>query len=325
MIYKISMKNIIRIFILLSLIVFSLNSFAKTPTQNTKKKFLRAKKHFKVVEKETQKLEKALSEPELEKVIEPIEELVEEPMKAEETLQLQAPEETKVVEETKTTENAIDEQNPLGWLYSLQMDANINMIKVDDRYGRQLKLISVVGFGGYIELGYRFGDYFGLVGDYGIDRVKFSDFDAYTISQENNYLMSGRVGPRFYLGKKLSLDILAGLRQHYTVYAISTSSIGVDRFNHGSISVGFNYSIVDSERFIMDGRTVIDFFLPVTKSAWNTSLGLGAKTELNMGVPVGENNFIYFNLGGGYMNLKQSISSQYTIFGFGGLGFCRRT
>lgn len=311
------MKNIIRIFILLSLIVFSLNSFAKTSTQNTKKKFLRAKKHFKVVEKETQKLEKALSEPELEKVIEPIEELVEEPVKVEETLQLQAPAETEEVIQEK--------QDQRGWLYSLQMDANINMIKVDDIYGRQLKLISVVGFDGYVELGYRFGDYFALVGDYSIGRVKFSDFDAYTISQANNYLMSGRVGPRFYLGKRLSLDILAGLRQHYTVYAISTSNIGVDRFNHGSITIGFNYSIVDSERFIMDGKTAIDFFLPVTKSAWNTSLGLGAKTELNMGVPVGENNFIYFNLGGGYMNLKQSISSQYTIFGFGGLGFCRRT
>ncbi|MEI6092209.1 MAG: hypothetical protein WCQ47_00820 [bacterium] len=333
------MKNVIQIFILLSLITFSTNVFAKNSTKKTDEKFLRAKKHFKVVAKETQKLEKALAEPGVEKVIEqpvtpveePIKEIADEtpkePIKSEPIEAQTVPEETKIMEETIKAETtpAPTEESISEWLYMLKVDGNIDMIKVYDKFGRDLKLISNVGFGGDIEIGYRFGEYFALIANYSIDRIKFSDFSAYTVTQDISYLMSGRVGPRFYLGKKLSLDILAGLRQNYTVYAVSISNIAVDRFNHGSITVAFNYSIIDSERFIMTGKTEIDAFLPVTKTAWNTSLGLGAKTELNMGVPVGLNSFVYFNIGAGYINLKQNISSQYGIAGFGGLGFCRRT
>ncbi|MCX6112467.1 MAG: hypothetical protein NTY22_04175 [Proteobacteria bacterium] len=313
------MRNIKTIFILLSLVAFSSYVFAQTPVKDPTKKFLRAKKHLKNVAKETKKIEKTLSESDLKEAVEPIEQIP-----SAENIQLTPPENEPpaAVTEIKTDEEVkpVEEEDLRGWFLSLEANTNMDMIRANDTYGRQLKLYSSVGFGGYTSVGFRFGNHFAIVGDYEIDNIKFNNFDTYIVSQSSKYLMSGRLGPRFYLTKRFHMEILAGLRQHYVVYPTSLTNINIERFNHGSVTIGLNYSIIQGQSFLMSGKTEFDIYLSTTRSAFKTSTGIGATTDLKLGIPIRERSSIYLNMGIGYINLKPNIASQYGIFGFGGLG-----
>ena len=166
------MKNIKIIFILLSLIAFSPCAVAQTPKKDTTKKFLRAKKHLNSVAKETQKLERTLSEPELKKPVKdvkvPVEETTvltapeNEPSVAKEIiLEEKNPDELKAEQQMEKTEK----RSPRGWLLSAEANTNMGMIRANDSFGRQLKLVSSLGFGGYASIGYRFDRYIAIVGD----------------------------------------------------------------------------------------------------------------------------------------------------------------
>ncbi|MEI6079924.1 MAG: hypothetical protein WCQ53_04735 [bacterium] len=299
------------------LILFSLSSyaFAQTAKKTSTKKFLKAKSHYKAVAKDTQKLEKALSETG-----------IKEPVQVDEAVMEEAPPvaEVVVVEPTPVKEEApapVFQEEHRGWLLTLKTDANLSILRVNDQFKRELKLGSNLGISGYSELGYRFGRHFALVADYSIDRVKFDNFGTYTVTQSSAYLMSGRLGPRFYLTNRFSIEVLAGLRQHYTGYATSTTKITVQKFDHGSVTLGFDYALVKAENFLLTGRTDLDFFLPVTVTGWKTNLGMGATTELRFGVPITEKNSFFLNIGGGYLNLKPTIATQYDIVGSAGVGF----
>ena len=325
MIYGELMRNIKLLFILLSLITFSSYALAQTPEKVPSKKFLRAKKHIKSVAKETQKLEKTLSEPELKEAVEPVKKPVEE------DLSLTPPEnETPAVNEAPTAKETIGEdkiveehksEQPGGWLFSIETNANKGMIRANDSYGRKLNLTSSLGFGGYVLVGYRFDRYLALVADYHIDRVGFDSFDTYIVTQSNHYLMSGRLGPRFYLTNRFSVDILAGLGQNYAIYPTNITNINVEKFNHGSMALGFNYATIKGDNFWLSGRTELDIYLSTTNSVFKTSTGLGANTSFKFGIPIGDKSSFYLNLGVGYINLKIDIASQYGLFGFGGIGF----
>jgi len=319
------MKNIKLLFILLSLIAFSSYALAQTSNETTSKKFLRAKKHIKSVAKETQKLEKTLSEPELKETAEPVQGPVEE------ATTLTAPEkeatvvdETPLVKEVTPAENSKEEmtvEQSAGWLLSIEANTNFGMIRARDSYRRQLNLISSLGFGEHTVVGYRFDKHIALVADYNINRVGFENFDTYTVTQASTYLMKGKLGPRFYLTDRFNVELLAGLGQDYAIYPTSLTNINVEKFNHGSITLGLNYAMMRSSNFWFLGRTELEIYLSTTKPVFNTRTGLGANTSFKLGIPVSEKSAFYLNMGVGYTNLKVSVASQYGILGFGGLGF----
>jgi len=298
------MKKTIVLF--LSLILVS-SLYAQTENS---KRYLRSKKHYKEVVKETKKVEKALSEP-----------VPAEPVEEEQAAVIEPVETPPPVEEAVATPAEPVEPDYSGFMSLAEAFGDLQIIKVAaDQFGRQVKLVSDLGYGGYVSLGYRFNKYIAIVGDYSIRNVKFSDFDIYSISQDHAALMAGRIGPRIYIIPQISLEVLAGLEQHYAAYSSSLTKVVAERFTHGSIDLGVNYSMLELKRFLMSGRTDFKAFIPMTKSAWQTATGLGIASDLKFGVVLNEECSLYTKFAGEFLNLKPTLGNQYEVDVYMGMG-----
>ena len=301
-----------KIFILFLSLIFITSLYAQTDNSNG---YLRSKKHYKEVVKETKKVEKTLNEPAPAEPVEeeaPLEQVAAEPI----------PTTPPPVEETYAIPPEPVEPVYAGFMFSIDEFESFHMIRItSDKYYRKVGLMSDLGFGGYASIGYRFNEHIAIVGNYSIEDIKFYNFDTYTVTQDHVLLMAGRIGPRFYITPRLNLELLIGLEQHYVAYATTRTKINVERFNHGSVDLGVNYSIVKRTRFLMDGRTDLKVFLPMTKAAWKTATGLGAASEIKLGVPVGEKSSLYARMAGEFLNFKPTIGNQYELSAYIGLGF----
>lgn len=310
------MKNLNKICFLILIAAFSFLAFAAVDAPS----FLRTEKHYKKVVKRTSKLERALlnHKPEEEEAP-PVEETTPfvisspSPIEEQDVVTATPEEQPKVVN--------VEPEDKTGFLSSVAIKGNIYSIKLKDEYGRTARLISSPVYGAYVQLGYRFNENLAIVGSYYVEKVKFDNFDAISVTQSGSYLMGGKLGVRFYATEGFNIELLGALEQHYTAYSLSRTAMNLERFNHGTIDLGLNYKIIEKEHFLMDGRTDFNAYLPTTRAKWKTQLGFGATTELDFGVRLTPNSSLYLAAGGGYYNLRQSIDSQYGLLGYMGFGF----
>jgi hypothetical protein len=317
-----------KIFVTLGIMIFASFAFAQTPVEDPKKRFLSAPKHYDKVAKDTKKLEKSLTTPRIKPVKTPTVKKTPPPEP-----QLTPPPAEEQPGDEQTEEAAAEAPAPeqtipapvpdekTNWLLSVNVIGEIQLIHAKDQFTRTLRLVSSPGIGGRVTLGYMLSDNFGIIGNYAIDKIVYGNFDTYVVTQDHGYGMAGKIGARIRFADSFSVDALVGLEQNYTVYLPSTSTITVTRFSHGAITLALNYAFYTGDKFMFSGKTELETYLPVSNSAWQTALGLGASTELRLGVPIGTTSSFYFNVGGAYADLKQTIAKQYGVTIFAGAGF----
>jgi hypothetical protein len=116
-------------------------------------------------------------------------------------------------------------------------------------------------------------------------------FNNFTATQNSEVLYYWDLGYRYTFNDHFSLKGFFGLRQDYIFYVINTTSGALQKYWHGVIGTGCDYSFFKSGKFSLDGGTDFSIFLSTSTSMFQSKTGALLGTEIR---PTFEYSYPFF-------------------------------